>query len=152
MSRQRRMLSLCGFIIIVSLLQGSVADSFSSVFSNCSVGMSNQSKGCTSLPTDVLGAFGIEHALTNFDYRSAIVYILVDLIPLMVYFPLLILFNFNLASGPAQSFCLPVSDMIEMSGVCCHSNQSFHPINSITSHYSYPRTTCKEHPEIRTPH
>ena len=103
MSRQRRMLSLCGFIVIVSLLQGSVADSFSSVFSNCSVGMYNQSKGCASLPTDVLGAFGIQHALTNFDYRSAMVYILIDLVPLTV-FPLLILFNFNLASGPAQSF------------------------------------------------
>ena len=32
------------------------------------------------------------------------VYIMLDLAPLMVYFPVLILFNINLASGPGQSF------------------------------------------------
>ena len=34
----------------------------------------------------------------------ALLYILIDLAPLIIYFPILILFNFNLASGPAQSF------------------------------------------------
>ena len=35
---------------------------------------------------------------------TALVYILIDLAPLMVYFPVLILFNINLTSGPGQSF------------------------------------------------
>ena len=39
-----------------------------------------------------------------FDVGPALLYILIDLAPVMVYFPLLILFNVNLASGPAQSF------------------------------------------------
>ena len=37
-------------------------------------------------------------------FVSALIYILIDLAPLMVYFPALILFNINLASGPGQSF------------------------------------------------
>ena len=40
----------------------------------------------------------------SLDDYMAPVYILVDIIPLLIYFPLLILFNVNLASGPAQSF------------------------------------------------
>ena len=32
------------------------------------------------------------------------VYIILDLVPLIIYFPVLILFNINLASGPGQSF------------------------------------------------
>ena len=39
-----------------------------------------------------------------FDVGPALLYILIDLAPVMVYFPLLILFNVNLAAGPAQSF------------------------------------------------
>ena len=35
---------------------------------------------------------------------GSLVYIIVDLAPLIVYFPALIIFNINLASGPAQSF------------------------------------------------
>ena len=35
---------------------------------------------------------------------GSLVYIIVDLAPLIVYFPVLIIFNINLASGPAQSF------------------------------------------------
>ena len=35
---------------------------------------------------------------------GSLVYIIVDLAPLIVYFPVLIVFNINLASGPAQSF------------------------------------------------
>ena len=41
---------------------------------------------------------------SGFNVGQAFVYILLDLTPLMVYFPVLILFNVNLASGPAQSF------------------------------------------------
>ena len=40
----------------------------------------------------------------SFNDDDAPVYVLVDVIPVLIYFPLLILFNFNLASGPAQSF------------------------------------------------
>ena len=35
---------------------------------------------------------------------DALVFIMLDLAPLLVYFPVLIIFNINLASGPAQSF------------------------------------------------
>ena len=35
---------------------------------------------------------------------GSLVFIIVDLAPLIVYFPALIIFNINLASGPAQSF------------------------------------------------
>ena len=49
----------------------------------------------------------------------AIVYVLIDLAPLMVYLPLLILFNANLAAGPAQSFLffyqtLPAAVLIDI--------------------------------------
>ena len=37
-------------------------------------------------------------------FLNALIYILIDLAPLMIYFPVLILFNVNLASGPGQSF------------------------------------------------
>ena len=37
-------------------------------------------------------------------FVDALVYTLIDLAPLMIYLPVLILFNINLASGPAQSF------------------------------------------------
>ena len=40
----------------------------------------------------------------NFDVGPALIYTLIDIAPLLVYFPLLILLNVNLASGPAQSF------------------------------------------------
>ena len=35
---------------------------------------------------------------------SSLVFIIVDLAPLIVYFPVLLIFNINLASGPTQSF------------------------------------------------
>ena len=112
-SPQSRISLLCGFIIILSLLQSSGANNNCfSLLSMCSSLTKvadlqfpfNHSEVCTSLPTDVLGDYGLQHALTNFSYVSAIAYVFVDLAPLMVYFPLLILFNLNLASGPAQSF------------------------------------------------
>ena len=43
------------------------------------------------------------HSLLNIDLQFP-VYIILDLAPLIVYFPVLIIFNINLASGPAQSF------------------------------------------------
>ena len=42
--------------------------------------------------------------LLNIDLLPFPVYIILDLAPLIVYFPVLIIFNINLASGPAQSF------------------------------------------------
>ena len=54
----------------------------------------------------------------NFDIGPALIYTLIDIAPLLVYFPLLNLFNINLASGPAQSFvffyqALPAVNMID---------------------------------------
>ena len=43
-------------------------------------------------------------AVSDPSFVTALVYILIDLAPLMIYFPVLILFNINLASGPGQSF------------------------------------------------
>ena len=40
----------------------------------------------------------------SFESWRAAIYVLIDLAPLTVYLPLLILFNANLAAGPAQSF------------------------------------------------
>ena len=40
----------------------------------------------------------------SFESWRAAIYVLIDLAPLMVYLPLLILFNANLAAGPTQSF------------------------------------------------
>ena len=44
------------------------------------------------------------HSLLNTGLPPFPVYIILDLAPLIVYFPVLIIFNINLASGPAQSF------------------------------------------------
>ena len=44
------------------------------------------------------------HYLLNIDLLPFPVYIILDLAPLIVYFPVLIIFNINLASGPGQSF------------------------------------------------
>ena len=45
------------------------------------------------------------------------VYIMLDLAPLMVYFPVLILFNINLASGPGQSFLFFYQALTAATGV-----------------------------------
>ena len=55
----------------------------------------------------------------SFESWRAAIYVLIDLAPLMVYLPLLILFNANLAAGPAQSFlffyqALPVAVPIDI--------------------------------------
>ena len=117
------MLFLCGVIAILGLWQGgeaykcsSRADSSSASFwkdyltvvSTCP---DNSSETCTPEVAVVLRYDSLE------SWR-AIVYVLIDLAPLMVYLPLLILFNANLAAGPAQSFlffyqALPVAVPID---------------------------------------
>ena len=104
------MLLLCGVIAILGLCQGgeaykcsSRADSSSASFwkdyltvvSACPP--DNSSGTCTPKVAVVLRYDSLE------SWR-AIVYVLIDLAPLTVYLPLLILFNANLAAGPAQSF------------------------------------------------
>ena len=102
-----KMLLLCMIIVILGLWQGgeaykcsSRADSLPASFwkdtlmSTCP---DNSSGTCTPEVTVVLRYDSLE------SWR-AIVYVLIDLAPLMVYLPLLILFNANLAAGPTQSF------------------------------------------------
>ena len=55
------------------------------------------SEECTSVPSR-------RPLISDSLFVDALVYILIDLAPLMIYFPALILFNINLASGPGQSF------------------------------------------------
>ena len=105
MGAQNKLVLLSGFVITLGILQGTAAVGCSSKAYNppfsslvgCSYYKSiKQNSSLT--PTQVVSLN------CTFNSRLAPVYILIDLIPLMVYFPLLILFNFNLASGPAQSF------------------------------------------------
>ena len=117
------MLFLCRVIAILGLWQGgeaykcsSRADSSSASFwkdylTDVSACPDNSSETCTPKVTVVLRYDSLE------SWR-AIVYVLIDLAPLMVYLPLLILFNANLAAGPAQSFlffyqALPVAVPID---------------------------------------
>ena len=95
-------------IIILGLLQGSVvsiecslsttfgANSFQGFCRINSTLFQNGSEVCTSLRSCRL--------ISDSLFVNALIYILIDLAPLMVYFPVLILFNVNLASGPGQSF------------------------------------------------
>ena len=111
---QIKLVLLCGFVVTLGLLQGIAADGCSSeafklnylfVFDCPSYDLPiiYDNSSCRTGPRDIS-----EHRRTfsncTFDSGLASVYILINLIPLMIYFPLLILFNFNLASGPAQSF------------------------------------------------
>ena len=111
---QSKLVLLCGFVVTLGLLQGIAADGCSSeafklnylfVFDCPSYDLPiiYDNSSCRTGPRDIS-----EHRRTfsncTFDSGLASVYILINLIPLMIYFPLLILFNFNLASGPAQSF------------------------------------------------
>ena len=104
MGAQNKLVLLSGFVITLGILQGTAAVECSSKAYNppfsslvgCPYYKSiNQNSSLT--PTQV-------SLNCTFNSRLAPVYILIDLIPLMVYFPLLILFNFDLSSGPAQSF------------------------------------------------
>ena len=54
---------------------------------------------------------------SDFPFGNALIYILIDLAPLMVYFPVLILFNINLASGPGQSFLFFYQALTAATGV-----------------------------------
>ena len=96
--------------IILGLLQSSAvsiecsfstkrvgAISFPNFSQNASTLFQDGSDECTSEPS---WRRGISDSL----FVDALIYILIDLAPLMVYFPALILFNINLASGPGQSF------------------------------------------------
>ena len=104
---------LCAFLTILSLLQRSTTAATSinctsrathyATYSPCSLTSNqhscNASNECTIniLPNGSL-------TFDTFDIGPALLYILIDLAPLMIYFPVLILFNFNLAAGPAQGF------------------------------------------------
>ena len=94
MAGQNRKLLLYGFIIILGLLQGSAAYNIC-----CSpvVPIQILSDSCTS-------EYYFFQVHTCVDSILALVFVLVDLVPLIIYFPLLILFNVNLVSGLAQSF------------------------------------------------
>ena len=127
-----RVLFLCRLVAILSLCQAgeaykcsSIADSpranfweaFETYVSACPP--DNSSGTCTPEVKVLLRYDSLE------SWR-AIIYVLIDLAPLMVYLPLLILFNVNLAAGPAQSFLffyqtLPAAVPIDIS-------QTFYPI------------------------
>ena len=98
-----RLMLLCGFAVILDLLQGS-ADSgcTSEVYIRPLILQIGCKYNNDSLPWKVREKLSFQNCI--FNSGLAPVYILINLIPLMVYFPLLILFNVNLASGPAQSF------------------------------------------------
>ena len=75
---------------------------FSSCFyQNTSNQFPNGSARCSSRPFTCTQRYP---ASTLGPGLSSFVFIIVDLAPLIVYFPVLIIFNINLASGPAQSF------------------------------------------------
>ena len=106
MARKNGKLVLCGFVIILALLQGSAAYECSSEALNPSF--------CSSVPSCPAIFFGSSDSPSrnsstdlhpiSFDGRLAPAFVLLDLALLIIYFPLLILFNINLASGHAQSF------------------------------------------------
>ena len=113
MAGQNGKLLLCGFVIILGLLQDSAAYQCSSEALNiialvisdpCPPSMyyssSNSSwnaSASSNLPFQ-------DSCPIPFHGGLASMYVLGDLAPLIIYFPLLILFNVNLASGLTQSF------------------------------------------------
>ena len=94
MAGQNGKLLLYGFIIILGLLQGSAAYN---ICCSSVVPIQILSDSCTSEYYFFRGQICGNSIL-------ALVFVLVDLVSLIIYFPLLILFNVNLASGLAQSF------------------------------------------------
>ena len=105
-----KMLFLCRIIVILGLWQGGEAYKCSSradhLFTNFLEVDATHVSACP--PDNSSGTFTPEVAVVlrydSLESWQAIVYVLIDLAPLMVYLPLLILFNANLAAGPAQSF------------------------------------------------
>ena len=109
---QSKLVLLCGFVVTLGLLQGIAADGCSSEASNIfslfdCISYDHpfiyDNSSCRTGPKNIS-----EHRRTfsncTFNSGLAPVHILINLIPLVIYFPLLVLFNVNLASGPAQSF------------------------------------------------
>lgn len=98
MLEQNRMLLLSVFIIVMSSLQDSAAYKCSVEYTgghyNCSVEYAGSC--CFSSYS--------RHTSVEVTAEQAVLYVIIDLLPLIFYFPILILFNWNLASGPAQSF------------------------------------------------
>ena len=96
---QNRMLLLSGFIMLMSSLQGSATAYTCSVeyavgYYNCSVGYTGGR---------LFSSYSVHYSV-EVTAEQAVLYVLIDLLPLMFLFPILILFNWNLASGPARSF------------------------------------------------
>ena len=106
---------LCAFLIILSssLLQRSTTAAASitctsrathyATYSPCSLTL-NQNSCNASNECEIIILPNGSLTFDTFDIGPALLYILIDLAPLMIYFPVLILFNFNLAAGPAQGF------------------------------------------------
>ena len=110
------------FFIILGLLTGS-AESM-----ECSVSKTSETIYCPRFCqiTSTLFQNGSEECTSVSSRRplipdslfgNALIYILIDLAPLMVYFPALILFNINLASGPGQSFIFFYQTVTAATGV-----------------------------------
>ena len=66
------------------------------------------------------------------------VYIMLDLAPLLIYFPVLILFNINLASGPGQSFLFFYQAITAATGT--DSLWGFLTMQSPINDFIFPRT------------
>ena len=96
---QNRMLLLSGFIMLMSSLQGS-ATAYT-----CSVEYAVGHYNCSVDNTDgrLFSSYSVHYSV-EVTAEQAVLYVLIDLLPLMFLFPILILFNCNLAAGPAQSF------------------------------------------------
>ena len=96
-----RVLLLCRLVVILGLWQGGEAY-------KCSSRADYEIHVSACPPDNSSGTCAPEVAVVpkydSLESWRAIVYVLIDLAPLMVYLPLLILFNANLAAGPAQSF------------------------------------------------
>ena len=105
-----RVLFLCRLVVILGLCQGGEAYKCSSRADSSRANFGEVFKTYVSAcpPDNSSGTCSPEvKVLLRYDSLEswrAIIYVLIDLAPLMVYLPLLILFNANLAAGPAQSF------------------------------------------------
>ena len=114
---------LCGFIIIGLLQESTAVQECLSTLVKCSSLREElyelpfclsycqnpliNYKGCISLnltSNATVTLPSIYFTRPSFSSEWAPVYILIDLAPLMIYLPLLVLFNVNLVAGPAQSF------------------------------------------------
>ena len=90
------MLLLCGFFVFLSLLQDTTA------YKKCSSAAYYNTDAMDHPLRSRFSTCELQH--DTFEPWRAVVYILIDLAPLVIYLPLLILFNVNFAAGPGQSF------------------------------------------------